>query len=132
MMLARSHALDASCPSYRMLYPLPQTSGPSRARADAIQASICVALLLFVPASLSAQTGGVLPKVTQLPASTRAMALGDSYMMNAGHADAIFYHPALLTGARGFGADVQRWGGESSSAAVSGAMQWYGGESAWA
>ena len=86
-----------------------------------------VALLLIVPASLSAQTGGVLPKVTQLPASTRAMALGDSYMMNAGHADAIFYHPALLTGARGFGVDVQRWGGKSSSAAVSGAMQWYGG-----
>ena len=55
------------------------------------------------------------------------MALGDSYMMDAGHADAIFYHPALLTGARGFGVDVQRWGGESSSAAVSGAMQWFGG-----
>ena len=84
-------------------------------------------LLLLAPAALSAQTGGVLPKVTQLPASTRAMALGDSYMMDAGHADVIFYHPALLTGARGFGLDVQRWAGESSSAAVSGAMPWLGG-----
>ena len=85
------------------------------------------ALLLLAPAALTAQTGGVLPKVTQLPASTRAMALGDSYMMDAGHADAIFYHPALLTGARGFGLDIQRWAGESSSTAVSGAMQWLGG-----
>ncbi len=80
-----------------------------------------------MPASIWAQTEGVLPKLTQLPASTRAMALGDSYMMDAGHADAIFYHPALLTGARGFGLDVQRWSGESSSTAVSGAMQWLGG-----
>jgi hypothetical protein len=55
------------------------------------------------------------------------MALGDAYMMNAGHADAIFYHPALLTSASGFGLDVQRWGGESSSSAVSGAMPWLGG-----
>ena len=84
-------------------------------------------LLFLAPAALSAQTAGVLPKVTQLPASTRAMALGDSYMMDAGHADAIFYHPALLTGARGFGLDVQRWAAESSSTAVSGAMQWLGG-----
>ncbi len=88
---------------------------------------LTAALILLAPVALSAQTGGVLPRVTQLPASTRAMALGDSYMMDAGHADAIFYHPALLTGARGFGLDVQRWGGESSSAAVSGAVQWLGG-----
>jgi len=85
------------------------------------------ALLVCAPAALSAQTEGVLPRVTQMSASTRAMALGDSYMMDAGHADVIFYHPALLTSARGFGLDVQRWGPNSSSTAVSGAMQWLGG-----
>lgn len=86
-----------------------------------------VATAATVPIDVSAQTPGVLPKATHLPGSTRAMALGDSYMMGSGHADAIFYHPALLTGAGGFGLDVQRWGIESSAAAVSAAVQWLGG-----
>ena len=90
-------------------------------------AGLVTALILLVPASLSAQAGGVLPKATRLPASTRAAALGDAYMMDSGHADAIFYHPALLTGAQGFGLDIQRWGGESSATAISGAVQWLGG-----
>jgi hypothetical protein len=75
----------------------------------------------------AAQTDESLPVVTQLPASTRAMALGDAYMMNAGHADAIFYHPALLTGAGGFGLDVQRWRVQGTAAAASAATQWLGG-----
>lgn len=55
------------------------------------------------------------------------MALGDAYAMDSGHADAIFYHPALLTGAGGFGLDLQRWGSAASAAAASGAVQWLGG-----
>jgi hypothetical protein len=55
------------------------------------------------------------------------MALGDAYMMNARHADALFYHPALLTGARGAGLEVQRWGSGSSAAAASAAVGWLGG-----
>ena len=82
---------------------------------------------LLSPVALSAQIEGALPRLTQLPASTRAMALGNSYVMDAGHADAIFYHPALLTGADGFGLDVQRWGAGSSAAAASAAFQWLGG-----
>ncbi len=78
-------------------------------------------------ASVDAQNTGTLPRVLQLPASTHAMALGDAYMMNAGHADAIFYHPARLVGASGFGLDVQRWGANSSSTTVSAARQWLGG-----
>ena len=83
--------------------------------------------LLLSPSSATAQTPGALPQVLELPASTRAMALGDAYMMDAGHADAIFYHPALLTGASGFGLDVQRWGSTSSATAASAATQWLGG-----
>lgn len=55
------------------------------------------------------------------------MALGNAYMMDSGHADGVFYHPALLTGAGGFGLDVQHWGEESYSSAASAAMQWLGG-----
>jgi hypothetical protein len=74
----------------------------------------------------TSQTAGSLPRVLDLPASTRAMALGDAYMMDAGRSDAIFYHPALLTGASGFGIEFQRWGSPSSAAAVSAATQWFG------
>jgi hypothetical protein len=89
-----------------------------------------VSSLLFAilaPVTLAAQAEGYLPKTTQLPASTRAMALGDSYVMNSRQADAIFYHPALLTGASGVGLELQRWGPSSSSATLSGAVQWLGG-----
>jgi hypothetical protein len=55
------------------------------------------------------------------------MALGDAYMMNAGHSDVLFYHPALVTEASGFGLDLQRWSGESTAGMVSAAVQWLGG-----
>lgn len=99
---------------------------PRRPSTDAV-AFLVVALAALAPATLTAQTGGVLPKATQLSGSTRAMALGDSYQPGSGHADAIFYHPALLAGAGGFGLDAQRWSGEGSAAAASAAVQWLGG-----
>jgi hypothetical protein len=94
-----------------------------------------IAFLLFAVAlaqtptarPAAAQAHESLPVVTQIPASTRAMALGDAYMMNAAHADAIFYHPALLAGASGFGLDVQSWGGSGTAASASAALPWLGG-----
>jgi hypothetical protein len=86
---------------------------------------VLVALLLG-PLSSAAQTGG-LPKVLELPASTRAMALGDAFMMDSGSSDALFYHPALVADASGFGLDVQRWRGPSTSAAASASVSWLGG-----
>jgi hypothetical protein len=88
---------------------------------------IVLVFALLTPALSAAQNANRLPRALELPASTRAMALGNAYMMNAGHADAIFYHPALLLSARGFGLELQRWGGESSATAASGALQWLGG-----
>ena len=92
-----------------------------------LHARVVFALALLTPTLASAQNAGSLPRVLELPASTRAMALGDAYLMNAGHADALFYHPALLTNASGFGLEVQRWGAESSATAASAATQWKGG-----
>lgn len=92
-----------------------------------LRLTAAVALTLAFPASATAQSGGVRPGVRSLPASTRAMALGGAYMMNSGHADALFYHPALLVDAGGFGIDLQTWGSGSTSAAASAAMAWYGG-----
>ena len=87
---------------------------------------LTLAYCVLFTANAAAQTAGALPRVLELPASTRAMALGDTYMMNARHADALFYHPALLTDASGFGLDLQRWGAHSSSSTLSAARQWLG------
>lgn len=95
---------------------------------------IPLALIVLAPIVLassarpaSSQDAGSLPRVLELPASTRAMALGDAYMMNAQHADALFYHPALLRQASGFGLELQIWGEEASAVAASAATQWLGG-----
>lgn len=93
-----------------------------------------VFLLMVVAATLAlgagpaaAQSAGILPQANRLPASTRAMALGDAYQTGSGHADAVFYHPALLERSSGFGLDWQRWSSESSAAAASAAIEWFGG-----
>ena len=77
--------------------------------------------------AISAQSHSVLPRTTTLPASTRAMALGDSYVLNSGNAAVLFYHPALLARATGFGGSLQRWGSASSAASMSGAFEFLGG-----
>jgi hypothetical protein len=92
-----------------------------------VYASLPFFALLLTPLAAAAQAEGRLPLVLELPASTRAMALGDAYMMGSGHADALFYHPALVGAASGFGLDVERWSGEATSATVSAAMPWFGG-----
>ena len=88
---------------------------------------LLVALAVLVPASVSAQSGGRLPKVLELPASTRAAALGGAYMMDSDHADALFYHPALLAGASGFGLEIQSWGEGARTASAAAATSWLGG-----
>jgi len=86
---------------------------------------VLLALLLARPAS--AQTADWLPRSKQLSASARAMALGDAYPMDSGHADALFVHPALLTNAAGMGLEIQRWGPASTAAALSASFAWLGG-----
>lgn len=88
---------------------------------------LALVALLLAPAAASAQAEGRLPLLLQLPASTRAMALGDAYAMSSGHADALFYNPALVGDASGFGLDVETWSGEATGAAASAATAWYGG-----
>ena len=83
--------------------------------------------LLPSPSGLGAQEAGSALRVLRLPASARAMGLGDAYMMNAEASDAVFYHPALVEGAEGFGVEVQSWSGEATSASASAAGAWFGG-----
>ena len=81
----------------------------------------------LAPASAAAQAPGHVPLVLGLPASTRAMALGEAYPMAGRSSDAVFYQPALVGGASGFGLDVQTWGAGASAASASAAMAWFGG-----
>ncbi len=84
-------------------------------------------LTLFVPTPARGQVHGALPKVLTLPASTRAMALGNAYQPMARHSDGLFYNPALLVGSMGFGLDNQQWSSTSSSSSASSVVTWFGG-----
>lgn len=103
----------------------PPTRVPAPLATSAIL--IAAATLTVGAGPVAAQSAGILPQANRLPASTRAMGLGDAYQTESGHADAVFYHPALLEGASGFGLDWQRWSSESSAAAASAAVEWLGG-----
>lgn len=63
------------------------------------------------------------PIVLELPASTRALALGGAFVTAGGDHDAIFYNPALLASARGMGAAVQRYGSASTLGVFAAAME---------
>ncbi|MFQ5537198.1 MAG: hypothetical protein ACE5GJ_07065 [Gemmatimonadota bacterium] len=84
------------------------------------------------PASVQQETADPpqAPLVLTLPASVRAMGLGNAYMMNSGHADGVFYHPALVAGAGGWGIQVQSFGGQATSMSASAAGEWLGGSAA--
>ncbi len=84
-------------------------------------------LLLIQTGALLAQEREHGPLLLQLPASTRALALGNVFPLRPGDSDAIFYNPALLEGARGIAASGQRFGGASHLGAVSGATAWWSG-----
>ena len=84
-------------------------------------------LAVICPTKMVSQTHHSLPKVLELPASTRAMALGGAYMTNAPGADVLFYNPALLVRVEGFGLDLQQWGRASWTATASATTQWFGG-----
>lgn len=64
------------------------------------------------------------PLVLELPASTRALALGGAFYTVGGDSDAVFFNPALLEGGGGVGAAMQRFGTASLFGTVSGATEW--------
>ena len=72
---------------------------------------VSLALLLAAPA-LDAQT------VLRLPASTRALGLGDAFVAGRG-SDMVFYNPAMLALQPGLSASLQRYGSASTLGAVS-------------
>ena len=80
-----------------------------------MRATVSAALLALCFCSpLLAQTNGPFeptgPLIMRLPASTRALALGNVYPAASPDPDAIFYNPALLQSANGFSLATQFYG----------------------
>lgn len=87
-----------------------------------------ILLLLAGWASPSwAQTRDRGPIVLELPASTRALALGNAFALGSGDSDAIFYHPGLLNRPGGMAASLQWFGTGGTLTTLSAAQAWYGG-----
>ena len=70
---------------------------------------LLVTCVLLPVAGVHAQSDGNAPLTLELPASTRALALGGAFVLSGTTADGLFYNPALVSTARGFGIDVQRY-----------------------
>lgn len=72
------------------------------------------ALLTALCGSVQAQTRGPGPILLLLPGSTRALAMGETYLTMAADPEAIFINPALLQNARGIAGSLQRYGSAST------------------
>ena len=82
-------------------------------------------LLLALPAQ--AQVRENAPLLLQLPASTRAAALGDAYHLASADNDAIFYHPGLIDAARGIGGSLELFESATLATLSAAAEFWSGG-----
>lgn len=79
------------------------------------------ALVALSPRIAGAQSTGVAPLVLRLPASTRALGMGDSYPM-ASQPESFWYNPALLHWSRGAGISAERYASGATVGVLSSAM----------
>lgn len=84
-----------------------------------------IAMLAADPAWAQSLRNG--PIVLELPASTRALALGGAFVLAGNDPDAIFYNPALLQQTGGAGIAVQRYGSASTLGTLSMGRDWSAG-----
>ncbi len=86
------------------------------------------AVLLLLPGSpASSQSRDRGPIVLDLSASTRALALGNSFAMGFADPDALFFQPGLLNRAQGFSGSLQRFGSQSTLVSLSAGGSWFSG-----
>lgn len=86
-------------------------------------------LLLFFLLSgpVQAQTRDRGPIVLEIPAGSRALALGNAFALGFGDPDAIFYHPSQLNRIQGLSANLRRFGANGTFTALSAGGSWFGG-----
>lgn len=76
---------------------------------------------------LAAQSAGREPAVVELPASTRAAALGGAFQLGASDSDIVFYNPGLVGRASGMMLGWQRYGAAATGFTLSAGTSWFGG-----
>jgi hypothetical protein len=86
-----------------------------------------VFLAAMAAPTVRAQSVGNTPIILELPASTRALALGNAFVLSDRDPDAIFYNPAVLDRAQGMGIGVQRYGSGATLGTISVAREWAAG-----
>lgn len=90
--------------------------------------ALAFAVLVFANAPDAAgQARESTPVVLRLPGSTRAMALGNAFMLGGNDPDGIFYNPAAIASTGGAGIAVQRYGSSSTLANLSAGRGWSSG-----
>ena len=103
----------------------PSTSPPtSTAR---LASALVAAALALTPALASAQTPGRAPAVVELPAGTRAAALGHAFQLGMPSSDVLFANPAFLGRADGMIASVTVLGRNATALQASAATGWFDG-----
>lgn len=76
----------------------------------ALAFALAVALLGFAPPRGAVAQEGTVPIALRLPASARALGLGDAFVAGGAEPDGLFYNPALAAGASGGNASFGRYG----------------------
>lgn len=91
-----------------------------------MRSASAITLLLLVPSAVAAQSIDQVP-ILELEWSARALALGNSFVLNSDDANAIFYNPATLSDNGGIGVGGQKLGAEATAVNASAATEWADG-----
>lgn len=91
-----------------------------------LRSGATLALFLLLHAGVHAQDARG-PLLLELPAGTRALALGNSFPAGQTDSDGLFYAPALHDRLRGASVAIQSFGGAGTLLSASAAMEWWSG-----
>ena len=67
------------------------------------------------------------PIVLNLPGSTQALAMGNSFALGSQDPDAVFYQPGVLSQTQGFALSIQRYGSAATLASFASGGSWLSG-----
>ena len=90
-------------------------------------AALLATLSPLFPSPAQGQLRETGPILLDLPASTRALSLGNAFALGFDDSDVIFYHPGDLSRAQGFSGGMQWFGSSSILATLSAAADWLSG-----
>ncbi len=132
---ARRPASRESIPRRQRFVRRPRGARPAAGAPRAVALAAAALLAIALPGAaplggagrLAAQSAPRTPLVLELPASTRALGMGNAFLLGSADAAGLFYDPAYADGLRGFSLGAERFGGESTLLTLAGGGAWLGG-----